>query len=140
MANPPAPIAPGAQLITFGTIIHYGLPDLVVSGIIIDSYKREPVYADKQEVPNQAGVVCGLRMADYRVNVSVEGRVVDNGSGGVTYTAKPGDVLEINGDKIVIESAPYSGSAKGFHTLSISGTAYSGIAALYPSGVTTGGV
>jgi hypothetical protein len=54
----------------------------------------------------------------------------------VSYTVKVGYVLTINQDKIVINSVSYSGAAKGFHSLSISGTAYSGIAALAPKGVT----
>jgi hypothetical protein len=140
MANPPTPLAPNASPVLFGTIIHYGLADLAVTGIMIDSYKRGQTYADTQEIQNQAGVVSGLRMNDFRAKVSVEGRVIDDGSGGITYTVKVGDVLEINDDKIVITQADYSGAAKGFHTLSISGESYSGIAALYPSGVTTGGV
>lgn len=139
MANPPLPLDPGASIVTYGTIVHYGLPDLEVTGIIIDSYKRDQQYADTQEVQNQAGVTVGVRMNDFRANVSVDGRVIQNSSGGVDYTVKVGDVLEINGDKIVLNSVSYSGSAKGFHSLSMSGTAYSGIAALYPKGITSGG-
>lgn len=140
MANPPAPIAPGNPIVTHGTVVHYGLPDLAVTGILIDSYKRQPMYADTKTVDNQAGVTSGVRMGNYVVKVSIEGRVIQNNSGGVDYTVKPGDILEINGDKILIEDAPYGGSANGFHTISVSGTAYSGIAALYPSGITSGGV
>jgi hypothetical protein len=137
MANPPLPLDPTASPITYGTIIHYGLPDLEVSGILIDSYKRDQQYADTQEVTNHAGITVGVRMTDFRANVSVDGRVIENASGGVDYTVKVGDVLEINGDKIVINSVSYSGQAKGFHSLSISGTAYSGISELAPKGVTT---
>lgn len=137
MANPPLPLDPTASPITYGTIIHFGLPDLEVTGILIDSYKRDQQYADTQEVQNQAGITVGIRMTDFRANVSVDGRVIENNSGGVDYTVKVGDVLEINGDKIVINSVSYSGQAKGFHSLSISGTAYSGIAALAPKGITT---
>ena len=75
------------------------------------------------------------RMGDYRANVSVDGRVLQNVSGGVDYTINVGDILEINGDKIVITNCSYSGQAKGFHSLSISGTAYSGIPTLAPKGV-----
>jgi hypothetical protein len=137
MANPPLPLDPNESPITYGTILHFGLKDLAVTGIIIDSYKRDQQYADTQEVTNQAGVVVGVRMTDFRVNVSVDGRVIENDTGGVDYEVKAGDILEINGDKIVINSVSYSGQAKGFHSLSISGTAYAGIAALAPKGVTT---
>jgi hypothetical protein len=138
MANPPLPLDPlnPASPITYGTIVHYGLPDLEVTGILIDSYKRDQQYADTQEVQNQSGITVGIRMTDYRVNVSVDGRVIENASGGIDYDVKVGDVLEINGDKIVINSCSYSGAAKGFHSLSISGTSYSGIAALAPKGIT----
>lgn len=137
MANPPLPLDPNESPVTYGTILHFGLKDLVVTGIIIDSYKRDQQFADTQEVTNQAGVVVGVRMTDFRANVSVDGRVIENDTGGVDYTVKVGDILEINGDKIVINSVSYSGAAKGFHSLSISGTAYAGIAALAPKGVTT---
>ena len=139
MANPPAPLDPNASPITYGTVIHYGLPDLAVTGILIDSYKRDQQYADTQEVQDQSGVTVGIRMNDFRAQVSIEGRVIEaDGSGAVSYTIKVGDVLVINGDKIAIMSVSYSGQAKGFHSLSISGTAYSGIASLAPKGVTGG--
>jgi hypothetical protein len=135
MANPPTPLTPNASPVTHGTIIHFGLKDLAVTGIMIDSYKRDEQFADTQEVTNQAGVVVGVRMTDFRANVSIEGRVIDDGTGGITYTVKAGDVLEVNGDHIVINQCSYSGQAKGFHSLSISGVAYSGIANLLPAGI-----
>jgi len=135
MANPPSPLAPNADPLTFGYILHYGLQDLAVTGIIIDSYKRNSMYADTNEITGQDGVVRGVRMSDGRAQVSFEGRVLLN----TPYTVKSGDKLQINGDTILIKTVDYSGQAKGFHTLSCSGEAYSGIADLYPSGVTTGG-
>jgi hypothetical protein len=139
MANPPLPLTPSASPITYGVVVHYGLPDIAVTGIIIDSYKRDQQYADTQEVQNQAGVTVGVRMTDFRANVSVDGRVIEEDAAGVAqaFTVKVGDILTINGDKIVINSVSYSGAAKGFHSLSISGTSYSGILALAPSGVIT---
>jgi len=139
MANPPLPLTPSASPITYGVVVHYGLDDLAVTGIIIDSYKRDQQYADTQEVQNQAGVTVGVRMTDFRANVSVDGRVIEENAAGVAqaFTVKVGDILEINGDKIVINSVSYSGAAKGFHSLSISGTSYSGILVLAPSGITT---
>ena len=133
MANPPLPLTPSASPITYGVVVHYGLDDLAVTGIIIDSYKRDQQYADTQEVMDQTGVTVGVRMNDFRVQISVDGRVLDV-AGGVTYTVAVGDILTINGDKAVITSVSYSGQAKGFHSLSISATAYSGIAAIAPKG------
>jgi hypothetical protein len=106
-----------------------------VTGIIIDSYRRDPQFANTQEVTDQVGTVIGLRMADFRVNVSIDGRVLASNTANMP-NIKNGDVLTINGDKIVIQSAGYSGSANGFHSFSISGTAYSGITALAPAGAT----
>lgn len=132
---PPAPQSPNTAPVTFGTILHYGLPDLEVTGIIIDSYRRDPQFANTQEVTDQVGTVIGIRMADFRVNVSIDGRVLASNTANMP-NIKNGDVLTINNDKIVIMSAGYSGSANGFHSFSISGTAYSGIAALAPAGST----
>lgn len=132
---PPAPQSPNTAPVTFGTILHYGLPDLEVTGIIIDSYSRDPQFANTQEVTDQVGTVVGIRMADFRVNVSISGRVLASNSTNMP-NIKNGDVLTINSDKIVIMSASYSGSANGFHQFSISGTAYSGILALSPAGST----
>lgn len=130
--NPPVPLAPNAEPVTYGTILHYGLDNLAVTGIIIDSYRRDGSYANTDEVTNQAGITVGIRMSDFRANVSIDGRVIAPS----TYTVKAGDTLGINGDTIVIQSVSYSGQAKGFHSLSISGVAYSGVAGLRPYGVT----
>lgn len=141
-SNPPLPLAPNSSPVTYGTILHYGLKDLAVTGILIDSFRRDQQFADTQEVTNQAGVTVGLRMTDFRVNVSIDGRVlVDPADGSILYEVKVGDVLEVGPtggkDKIVITSVGYNGQAKGFHSISISGTAYAGIADLAPFGVTT---
>lgn len=132
---PPAPQTPTAAPVTFGTILHYGLPDIDVTGIIVDSYKRDAQYANTQEVTDQMGTVIGVRMADFRANVSVDGRVLASNTTNMP-NIKAGDVLTINVDKIVIQSVGYNGTANGFHSFSISGTAYSGIAALAPAGAT----
>jgi hypothetical protein len=130
---PPTPQTPTAAPVTFGTILHFGLPDIDVTGIIVDSYRRDAQYANTQEVTDQLGVVIGLRMSDFRANVSIDGRVLVAAS---MPPIKAGDVLTINVDKIVIQSVGYNGSANGFHSFSISGTAYSGISALAPAGST----
>lgn len=132
---PPAPQTPTASPITFGTILHFGLPDIEVTGIIVDSYKRDAQYAQTQEVTDQVGIVVGLRMSDFRAQVSVDGRVLASNSTNMP-PIKAGDVLTINVDKIAITSVSYSGQANGFHNFSISGTAYSGISDLAPAGAT----
>lgn len=129
MANPPPPLAHTVSPKTYGTILHYGLEDIAVTGILIDSYRRDTQYADTQEVVNQAGIVVGVRMADFRANVSIDGRVLES----TPYTAKVGDKLTVNGDTIVLTSVSYNGQAKGFHTLSLSGTAYEGVSELSPA-------
>lgn len=128
---PPTPASPNSAPVTFGTILHFGLPDITVTGIIVDSYKRDSQFAQTQEVTDQMGVVVGLRMADFRANVSVDGRVL---VGATMPNIKNGDQLTINSDKIVITGVSYNGSANGFHSFSISGTAYSGISDLAPYG------
>jgi hypothetical protein len=129
--NPPVPLAPNEEPVTYGTILHYGLENLAVTGIIIDSYRRDGSYANTDEISDQAGITVGIRMSDFRANVSIDGRVIAPS----TYTVKAGDTLSINGDTIVIQSVSYSGQAKGFHSLSVSGMAYSGVVGLKPFGV-----
>lgn len=141
-SNPPVPLAPNTSPVTYGTILHYGLKDLAVTGILIDSFRRDQQFADTQEITNQAGVAVGVRMTDFRVNVNIDGRVlVDETDGSAFYEVKVGDVLEVGPtggkDKIVINSVSYNGQARGFHSISLSGTAYSGISELAPYGVTT---
>lgn len=126
MPNPPSPLSQTASPITYGTILQYGLGDLQVAGIIIDSYRRDGSYADTQEVTNQMGLTVGVRMQDFRANVSLDGRVLQD----TPFTVKAGATLEVNGDTIVITQVSYSGQARGFHSLSISGTAYEGVAGL----------
>lgn len=132
---PPAPQSPNAVPVTFGTILHFGLPDIEVTGIIVDSYRRDASYANTQEVTDQMGTVVGLRMADFRANVSVDGRVLASNTSNMP-NIKAGDVLTINVDKIVIQSVGYNGTANGFHSFSLGGSAYSGISELAPAGAT----
>ena len=136
MAVPPTPQTPPAAPVTHGEILHFGLPDIDVTGIIVDSYNRDAQYAQTQEVTDQMGTVIGLRMSDFRAQVSVDGRVLAEANTATMPNIKAGDILTINVDKIVINSVSYSGQANGFHNLSISGTAYSGISELAPAGAT----
>lgn len=135
MANPP--LLPDGftattpdNPVTHGKICHYGLNDLVLTaGILIDSYKRDAKYAKVDEVMGQNGLVVGVRMSDYRVEISVSGRIETTAS----YTGKVGDILSLsNGDKGVITQISMSASGTGFTTLDISATAYEGISAIAP--------
>ena len=129
MANPPAPTTFTPSAVTKGTVLHYGVDDLSVTGIIIDSYKRSAKYNKVEEVVGQDGITEGIRMSDYRADVSVSGRIIENGS----FAIKVGDVLTINGDNILIMSLDLSASGTGFATYDIAGTAYEGVTGLAPA-------
>lgn len=129
MANPPAPTSYTASPKTYGTILHYGVEDITVTGILIDSYKRSSKYNKVDEVVGQNGITEGIRMSDYRADVSVSGRIVENGG----FSIKVGDILTINGDNILIMSLDLSASGTGFATYDISGTAYEGVTGLEPA-------
>ena len=135
--NPPAPLDPSSSPVTHGTILHYGLENLAVTGILIDSYRRDTSYAATDEVIDQSGKVVGIRQNDFRANVNIDGRVLvaDAGATVPSYTVKPGDTLTINGDTILLQSVSYNGQARGFHTLSMSGTAYEGVVGIRPFGM-----
>lgn len=128
MANPPSPTGHYASPKTIGTIVHYGLEDIAITGLIVDSYRRSAKYAKVEEVTGQVGITEGIRMSDFRADVSVSGRMKE----GVTFTLKVGDQLSINGDSILIMSLDMSGSSSGFTTLDISGTAFEGVAGYEP--------
>lgn len=141
MANPP--LLPNGftatspnDPVTYGVIIHYGLNDIAVTGLIIDSYKRDAKYAKVEEIVGKNGLVEGVRMSDYRIDISVSGRVVED-AGGTSYTVgfayKVGDILSINGDDAVITSISVSASGNGFTSLDLSATSYEGISALAPA-------
>lgn len=128
MANPPAPTTFTPSPVTHGTVLSYGVDDLTIAGIIIDSYKRSAKYNKVDEVVGQDGITQGIRMSDYRADVSVSGRVLEAGG----FTLKVGDILTINGDKILIMSLDLNASGTGFATYDISGTAFEGITGLEP--------
>jgi hypothetical protein len=54
MANPPLPVDPPEldEPVTHGTILSYGLEDITVVGILIDSYKRDASFANVDEIPD----------------------------------------------------------------------------------------
>lgn len=126
--NPPTPTGHYPSPKTFGTILSYGVEDLTITGILIDSYRRSAKYAKTEEIEGQGGIVEGIRMSDYRAEVAVSGRVKADTS----PTLKVGDILAINGDNILIMSLDISASSSGFATLDISGTAYEGVSGLEP--------
>ena len=130
MANPPAPTTFTPSAVTKGTVLHYGVDDISVTGIIIDSYKRSSKYNKVEEVVGQNGITEGIRMSDYRADVSISGRIIESGS----FAIKVGDVLTgFNGDNILIMSLDLSASGTGFATYDISGTAFEGITGLEPA-------
>lgn len=128
MANPPLPVDPPTlnAPVTHGTILSYGLEDITVTGILIDSYKRDASFANVDEIPDQMGIVSGLRMSDYRVTIAISGRVL----AATAPTVKVGDLFSANGDTGVITQISLSGEAKGFAKLDISVTAYQNVAGM----------
>lgn len=129
MANPPEPATFTPSPVTKGTIVHYGVEDISITGLLIDSYKRSSKYNKVEEIVGQGGIAEGIRMSDYRADVSVSGRALEAS----TVSNKVGDVLSINGDNILIMSIDISASATGFATYDISGTAYEGVSGLEPA-------
>jgi hypothetical protein len=129
MANPPTPTTFTPSPVTVGTILHYGLEDLTITGLLVDSYKRSAKYAKVEEIEGQTGIVEGIRMSDYRADVSVSGRVLT----ATAPNAKVGDILAINGDNILIMSIDLSASSSGFATIDMSGTSYEGVTGLDPA-------
>jgi hypothetical protein len=126
--NPPSPTAFYPSEKTYGTILSYGLEDLSITGIIIDSYRRSAKYNKVEEIEGQTGITEGIRMSDFRADVSVSGRIRQDAA----PTLKVGDILGINGDNILIMSLDISASASGFATLDLSGTAFEGVSGLSP--------
>ena len=133
MANPPPPVAHTSTKpdspITFGTILHYGVNDITVTGLLVDSYKRSAKYAKVDEIVGQAGIVTGVRMSDFRAEVRVTGRILNAD----TFVLKPSDILTINGDNILITTTDLNASATGFSTIDVGGTSYEGVSGLEPA-------
>lgn len=132
MANPPAPTSFTATTtapVTHGTILHYGLEDISITGLLIDSYRRGGQYSKTDEIVGQNGITEGYRMSDFRADVSVSGRMLQN----TAYAGKVGDILAINGDNILIMSLSMSAGATGFAQIDISGQAFEGISGLEPA-------
>lgn len=129
MSSPPSPPSYNASPKTYGTILHYGVEEITVTGLLVDSYKRSGKYAKTEEVVGQDGIVQGVRLSDFRAEVSVSGRATTVGA----LSVKVGDVLVINGDSILVMSIDLSASGTGFSTYDISGTAFEGVSGLSPA-------
>ena len=126
--NPPQFDGATTSPVTHGTILKYGLADLAITGVLIDSYSRGAKYANTDEIIGQGGVVEGLRMSDIRIDISVSGRVLST----ATTIVKAGSILSINGDLAVITEVSMSAGSKDFVKVDIKATSYEGIAALAP--------
>lgn len=120
-----------SRAVLFGTILKYGLDDLEIAGILIDSYSKSAKYATSEEIIDQDGIVSGLRMADARVEISVSGRIKSNAASLVKAGAK----LEINDETGVITEVSMSAGSKEFVKVDIKATCYEGITELKPKGI-----
>lgn len=132
--KPDSPAATDSTPKTYGVVVHYGSDGIDVAGLIIDSYKRDAKFAKMDEITGKNGLVEGVRMSDYRVDVSVSGRLVETGGGSYTsgFTLKVGDVLTIDGEPSVITSISESISSSGFTTIDLSATSYEAIGEISP--------
>lgn len=127
--NPPSIAGINDAIVTHGTILKYGVDDLNVVGVLVDSYSRSVKYASVDEIVGQDGIVEGVRMADARAEISVSGRVKAAGS----YDGLVGAVFVINNDKSVITDISLSAGSKDFVKIDIKSTSYEGISTLAPN-------
>ena len=116
--------------ITHGTILKYGIEDITIAGLLVDSYSRNVKYASVDEIVGQDGVVQGIRMADARAEISVSGRVKTT----ATTIAKVGATLSINGDIGVITDISLSAGSKDFVKVDLKAVAYEGVTGLTING------
>jgi hypothetical protein len=124
--NPPKIEGILASVVTHGTILKYGIDDIQVAGLLVDSYSRSVKYAVSDEIVGQDGIVEGLRMSDARAEISVSGRIKSTATGIV----KVGSTLSINGDVGVITDISISAGSKDFVKVDIKATAYENVAGL----------
>lgn len=128
--NPPHIDGIQASPVTHGTILKYGIEDLVVTGILVDSYSRSIKFATTDEIVDQNGIVTGVRMSDARAEISISGRIKGSATT-ISHTA--GDILDINGDKGVITDISMSAGSKDFVKLDIKATSYEGVTGIAPN-------
>ncbi len=115
---------------TYGTVLKYGLDDLSITGILIDSYSRAVKHANMEEIMDQNGIVTGIRMSDGRAEISVSGRVKSTAA----TLVKAGSTLSINGETALITEVSMSAGSKEFVKVDIKAACYEGIAAIAPNG------
>lgn len=129
--NPPQidAIKDSDPAVTHGTILKYGIEDLTISGILIDSYSRSAKYAAMDEIVGQGGQVEGIRMSDVRVEISVSGRIKST----ATTIATAGSILAINGDNGIITEVSMSAGSKDFTKVDIKATAYEKVTGASPN-------
>lgn len=128
--NPPHIDAINPSVVTHGTILKYGVEDIVITGILIDSYSRSIKFASTEEIVDQNGIVTGVRMSDGRADISLSGRIKSTIT---TFPVKVGDVLQCNGDKAVITDVSMSAGSKDFIKVDIKATSYEGISTIAPN-------
>ena len=112
----------------FGTVLKYGVNDLTVTGVLIDSYSRGVKYANMEEIQNQDGIVSGIRMSDGRAEISVSGRVLKT----ATSIVKAGSTFSINGETALITEVSMSAGSKEFVKVDIKAACYEGVAGITP--------
>ena len=108
----------------YGIVLRFGVENVTITGILVDSYSRSVKYA-------QDGTVQGIRMNDIRVEISVSGRLKEGTFNGVTI----GSVLSLNGDTAVIDSVDLSAGSKDFTKVDIKATSYQNVTGLHPAGL-----
>lgn len=128
--NPPQFDGLEASVKTYGTVLKYGVEDVEVAGILIDSYSRSVKHASMEEVVDQNGIVTGIRMADGRAEISVSGRIKST----ATALVKAGATLAINGETALITEVSLSAGSKEFTKVDIKAACYEGISAIAPLG------
>lgn len=124
--NPPKIEGISASVVTHGTILKYGVDDIQIAGVLVDSYSRSVKYAVSDEIIGQDGIVEGLRMSDARVEISISGRIKSTATG---FT-KVGSILSVNGDAGVITDISLSAGSKDFVKVDIKATAYENVSGL----------
>ena len=115
----------------YGIVLRFGVENVTITGILVDSYSRSVKYAQKEEIVGQDGTVQGIRMNDIRVEISVSGRLKEGTFNGVTI----GSVLSLNGDTAVIDSVDLSAGSKDFTKVDIKATSYQNVTGLHPTGL-----
>lgn len=124
--NPPQFAGINPSVVTHGTILKYGVDDIEVSGLLVDSYSRAVKYAAMDEIIGQDGKVEGIRMSDARAEISVSGRLKVSAAS----IAKAGSTLQINGDIALITDVSLSAGSKDFVKVDIKATAYENVMGL----------